>query len=158
MSLEESMKEVAESNRELAESNRELAAAQLEYAKTIREYGTRTLVGAGKPSKGDADEEKPKPQTAAEKKAAKAAADKAAKDAAKDEGDDDGFDDDDAGSKTYTHDEVKALLVQVKNTNGDKEEALDLIRPLGYQTIPSIQEKDFAKVAKIAEAWLKKNG
>ena len=151
MSLEESMKE-------LAESNLALAKAMNGYAKVITEHGTQAVV-SGKPAKDDPDAgSSSKPQTAAEKKAAKAAAEKAAKEAAKDEGDDDGFDDDDTGSKTYTHEEVKALLVQVKNTNGDKEEALDLIRPLGYQTIPSIQEKDFAKVAKAAEAWLKKNG
>ena len=149
MSLEESMKE-------LAESNRELAAAQREYVATIREYGTRVLLGEGEEAAGK--KTTGKAQTAAEKKAADAAAKKSAAAAAAQ--DDDGFgdEDDDAGSEKLSHDDVKALLVEVKNTNGDKEEALALIRKYGYDSIPKIQEKDFAKIAKDARAWLKKNG
>lgn len=146
MSLEESMKDLAASNRELAE-------AQREYANVIREHGTQAVLN-GSAATPENRGEKPAVKTKAEKPATKT------KTKVEEKEEDDGFgdDNDNDNDEVLTHDDVKKLLIQVKDTNGDKEDAFTITRKYGYETIPKIQEKDFANIARDARAWLKKNG
>lgn len=148
MSLEESMKELAESNLTLAKS-------LSRYAEVVEKYGLKIESansggGAepeGKPEKALKEEK----QTAAQKKAAAAAAAKAGKD-------DDGFDDKPSKkTKKLTHDDVKAKLLEIRDAAGDKQPALDLIGEHGYSAIPDIQEKDFDAIFADATKWLEDN-
>ena len=152
MSLEESMKELAESNLKLAKSFDR-------YADVIQKFGLKIENdNAGKTPAGDAEpEEKPAGKAAGKGKPAGKAAGKPA--AGK--GDDDGFGDEEekpAGkAKKLTHDDVKAKLLEIRDAAEDKEPALAIIREYGYDSIPTIKEKDYAAIFADAEKWLEDN-
>ena len=148
MSLEESMKA-------LAESNLKLAAAQEHYAGVIEKFGSLVVASPGAaaadtPTKTEAAG---KPLTAAQKKKAeKEAADKAAAGGDGGFGDDDGFGNEGAGGdepevpEKLTSDQVKAKLLEVRDAYGDKAPALKIINDLGYSAIPDVKPADFKKV------------
>lgn len=161
MSLEESMKA-------LAESNLKLAAAQERYAGVIEKFGSLVVAnpGAGTASAAaPAAETTGKPLTAAQKKKAekeaaeKAAAEKAAAGGDGFGGDGDGFGDEggDAGGdepevpEKLTGDQVKAKLLEVRDAYGDKAPALKIINDLGYAAIPDVKPADYKKVWIAAE-------
>lgn len=161
MSLEESMKA-------LAESNLKLAAAQEHYAGVIEKFGTLVVAspGAGTAATpASAAETTGKPLTAAQKKKAekeaaeKAAAEKAAAGGDGFGGDGDGFGDEggEAGGdepevpEKLTGDQVKAKLLEVRDAYGDKAPALKIINDLGYAAIPDVKPADYKKVWIAAE-------
>ena len=145
MSLEESMKD-------LAESNRELAAAQRYYAGVIEKFGLKV----------ESENEGKAPAAAAAAKESKPAAGKGKSKpadppaAAKE---DDGFGDDEGGEdeipKELNADIIKAKLFEVKDAYGDKAVALKIIQDLGYNAIPDVKAKDYEKVYKLCVASLK---
>lgn len=152
MSLEDSMKA-------LAESNLKLAAAQEHYASVIQKFGSLVVASAGDgaaaatPTKTDAATTKP--LTAAQKKKAeKEAAERAAAEATGADagfGDDDGFGNEGGGDEPevpekLTSDQVKAKLLEVRDAYGDKAPALKIINDLGYSAIPDVKPADFKKV------------
>ena len=152
MSLEDSMKA-------LAESNLKLAAAQERYAGVIEKFGSLVVAspGAAAADTSAKTEAAGKPLTAAQKKKAeKEAADKAATEAAAGGdggfGDDDGFGNEGAGGdepevpEKLTADQVKAKLLEVRDAYGDKAPALKIINDLGYSAIPDVKPADFKKV------------
>ena len=153
MSLEESMKS-------LAESNLKLAAAQERYAGVIEKFGSLVVATNGEAATVATPAKTDKPPTAAEKKAAAAAAKKAAEAAAAasdgfggDDAGSDGFGGDDAGGEgepevpeKLTSDQVKAKLLEVRDAYGDKAPALKIINDLGYSAIPDVKPADFKKV------------
>lgn len=161
MSLEESMKA-------LAESNLKLAAAQEHYAGVIEKFGSLVVAspGAGTAATpASAAETTGKPLTAAQKKKAekeaaeKAAAEKAAAGGDGFGGDGDGFGDEggEAGGdepevpEKLTGDQVKAKLLEVRDAYGDKAPALKIINDLGYAAIPDVKPADYKKVWIAAE-------
>lgn len=151
MSLEESMKELAESNLTLAKSLSRYAEVVEKYGLKIESANNGGAEPEGKPEKAPKEEK----QTPAQKKAAEKAA--AAAKAAKD--DDDGFDAPAPAKKAkkLTHDDVKAKLLEIRDAAGDKQPALDLIGEHGYSAIPDIQEKDFDAIHADAVKWLEEN-
>lgn len=149
MSLEESMKELAESNLTLAKSLSRYAEVVEKYGLKIESANNGGAEPEGKPEKAPKEEK----QTPAQKKAAEKAA--AAAKAGKD---DDGFDDKPPKkTKKLTHDDVKAKLLEIRDAAGDKQPALDLIGEHGYSAIPDIQEKDFDAIHADAVKWLEEN-
>lgn len=162
MSLEESMKA-------LAESNLKLAAAQEHYAGVIEKFGSLVVAspgaGTAAATPAAAAETTGKPLTAAQKKKAekeaaeKAAADKAAAGGDGFGGDGDGFGDEggEAGGdepevpEKLTGDQVKAKLLEVRDAYGDKAPALKIINDLGYAAIPDVKPADYKKVWIAAE-------
>lgn len=156
MSLEDSMKD-------LADSNRELATALSTYAKVVEKYGLKletdnsgkaTVAEQEKGGKAEKPEKAEKPKTAAQKKADEKAA------AAKKD-DDDGFGDEEDKApkrkKPLTHDDVKAKLLEIRDAADSKEPALELIGEFGYDSIPTIKEKDYEGIYAAAEKWLEEN-
>ena len=158
MSLEESMKA-------LAESNLKLAAAQEHYAGVIEKFGSLVVASPGAGTAATpaaAAETTGKPLTAAQKKKAeKEAAEKAAAGGGGDGfgGDGDGFGDEggEAGGdepevpEKLTGDQVKAKLLEVRDAYGDKAPALKIINDLGYAAIPDVKPADYKKVWIAAE-------
>ena len=154
MSLEESMKD-------LADANRELAAGLREYAGVIKKVGLKAL------GKADSEEEEeegaPKPK-ASKSTATKSTATKSAtkKSAPKDEGEEEeeedpfGENEEEEEEEEVTLDDVKAALIALRDKTGDKEAPLAVMGKFGYKKVPDIQSKDFAKVKAAAEAALKK--
>lgn len=152
MSLEDSMKA-------LAESNLKLAAAQERYAGVIEKFGSLVVASAGEgaaaatPTKTDA-------APATGKGKGKAATGKGKSEPAADTtkaddggfGDDDGFGNEGAGGdepevpEKLTSDQVKAKLLEVRDAYGDKAPALKIINDLGYSAIPDVKPADFKKV------------
>lgn len=157
MSLEESMKD-------LAESNRELAKAQRYYAGVIEKFGLKVEsdnTGKTPAPAASTPEKAPKTETAAQKKARE----KAEKEAKAKKDEDDGFgdepeqqdeqEDEDEIPSELTLDIVKAKLFEVKDAYGDKTPALAIIQKLGYDAIPNVKAKDFEKVYRAAVKALK---
>ena len=156
MSLEDSMKA-------LAESNLKLAAAQERYAGVIEKFGSLVVAspGAAAADTSAKTEAAGKPLTAAQKKKADKAATEAATEAAAGGdggfGDDDGFGNEGAGGdepevpEKLTGDQVKAKLLEVRDAYGDKAPALKIINDLGYAAIPDVKPADYKKVWIAAE-------
>jgi len=155
MSLEESMKE-------LAESNTKLAKALNRYADVIETNGVGVVSQAAKGKTAAADEEdepapksKGKAAAAAEKPAAKSKA----KAAPADE-DDDGLDSKPApkgkAKKAITFDEVKAKLLEVKEIGG-REAAAEIFGEYGYSSLNNVQEKDYQAIFDDAVKYLDDN-
>ena len=150
MSLEDSMKE-------LAASNLKLAASFDRYADVVEKYGLKIEQANTAPAAADeAAPSKPpkaeKPPKASKGGKAKAEPEKAA--------DNDGFDEDEKPSKPkkeLTHDEVKAILLKIKEISGSKEPAINIIAEYGYSGIPQIQAKDFEAIYNDAEEWIEEN-
>lgn len=136
MSLEDSMKE-------LADSNRELAAAMKGYTKAITENARLVVTGAAEPTEA-ATPAKPTPaKTTAAKGKGKGKTEAPPGD------DDDGFADGGSNAdvpKKITADMVKAKLLEVRDAYGDKAPALKIIQDLGYAAIPDVKPADFEKV------------
>ena len=153
MSLEESMKD-------LADANRELAAGLREYAGVIKKVGLKAL------GKADSEEEEeegaPKPKasksTATKSTAAKSATKKSAPKEEEEEEEEDPFgeNEEEEEEEEVTLDDVKAALIALRDKTGDKEAPLAVMGKFGYKKVPDIQSKDFAKVKAAAEAALKK--
>lgn len=145
MSLEESMKA-------LAESNLKLAAAQEHYAGVIEKFGSLVVASAGDgaatPTKADAA---PATSKGGKGKGGKGKTDPApeAKNDDAGFGDDDGFGGEDGEPEVpekLTADQVKAKLLEVRDAYGDKAPALKIINDLGYSAIPDVKPADFKKV------------
>ena len=153
MSLEDSMKA-------LAESNLKLAAAQEHYAGVIEKFGSLVVASAGDAApaaaaastKADAA---PATTGKGKGKGGKGKAEPAAETKTDDAGfgDDDGFGGDDAGGEgeaegpeKLTGDQVKAKLLEVRDAYGDKAPALKIINDLGYNAIPDVKAADYQKV------------
>lgn len=150
MSLEESMKA-------LAESNLKLAAAQEHYAGVIEKFGSLVVASAGDSAPAAAASAKtdaaPATTGKGKGKGGKGKAEPAAETKTDDAGfgDDDGFGGDDAGGEAevpddLTADQVKAKLLEVRDAYGDKAPALKIINDLGYSAIPDVKKADFKKV------------
>ena len=140
MSLEDSMKT-------LAESNLKLAAAMDNYAATIEKFGSMVVAQPGvaaEPSPEPEPAEKPAP--AAKKAAAKKAEPEAKADDDAGFGEDDGFDGEAEVPEKLTGDQVKAKLLEVRDAYGDKAPALKIINDLGYNAIPDVKAADYQKV------------
>lgn len=138
MSLEDSMKA-------LADSNLELAAAMKGYTKAIVE-NAKLVVTSG----GDAAPEKPttgKTTTTKGKGKGKGETPPPG-DGLGDE--DDGFADGGSSAsnvpKKITADQIKAKLLEVRDAYGDKAPALKIIQDLGYAAIPDVKPADYEKV------------
>lgn len=153
MSLEESMKE-------LAESNTKLAKALNRYADVIETNGVGVVSQAAKGKAAADEEDEPAPKAkgkaaAAEKPAAKSKA----KAAAADE-DDDGLDSKPApkgkAKKAITFDEVKAKLLEVKEIGG-REAAAEIFGEYGYSSLNNVQEKDYQAIFDDAVKYLDDN-
>ena len=147
MSLEESMKA-------LAESNLKLAAAQEHYAGVIEKFGSLVVASAGDgaaaatPAKTDAA---PAAKGGKGSKGGKGKTDPAPETKNDDAGfgDDDGFGGEDGEPEVpekLTADQVKAKLLEVRDAYGDKAPALKIINDLGYSAIPDVKPADFKKV------------
>lgn len=150
MSLEESMKA-------LAESNLKLAAAQEHYAGVIEKFGSLVVASAGDAAPATAaasTKTDAAPATAGKGKGkgGKGKAEPAAETKTDDAGfgDDDGFGGDEGGEAEVpddlTADQVKAKLLEVRDAYGDKAPALKIINDLGYSAIPDVKKADFKKV------------
>lgn len=148
MSLEESMKN-------LAEANERLATALTKYAETVDKYGLRIIEanGDGSAPAAAASTEKPKGGKG------KAAASK--EEPAASAGSNDGFGDDgfggSGGGKTYTFDEVKQKLLDLMNKNGgDKTESVAIIGKYGYQSLNDIKDAHFTDIVNDVDKALAK--
>lgn len=156
MSLEESIKA-------LAESNLKLAAAQEHYASVIEKFGSLAVATSGEAATAATPAKEP-----AAAKGGKGA--KGGKAAAKTEpaadaaaagdgfgGDDDGFGggggdgDEPEVPEKLTGDQVKAKLLEARDAYGDKAPALKIINDLGYAAIPDVKPADYKKVWIAAE-------
>ena len=154
MSLEESMAALAESNLKLAKSFDN-------YANVVTKFGLKIENdNAGKTSSKstsdeDADGEEPKKPRGRPpgKKVEEVKSTKKPKDDFDDEGDEE------SKGKSYDFAEVKAKLMEVKNTADDKTPALKIIGKYGYDALPELEGSDehYAKIMADCEAWLKKN-
>jgi len=159
MSLEDSMKE-------LAASNLKLATSFDRYADVVEKYGLQIREANGDAAPATpAKETKPAAAAASGGKGGKAkpaAAKPAAETKDDDDAGDDGFGDDNGGDDDgmpteLTAEIIKAKLFEVKDSYGDKEPALAIIRKLGYNAIPDVKAKDFEKVYKACVKALKDN-
>lgn len=151
------MSTLEESIKALAESNVALAKAQTYYADTINKFGLKINEANGEagatPGKST-EKATEKAETPAQRKKREAAE---AAEAAKGK-DSDGFDDEpEQATEALTADDVKKKLFEVKDAAGDKQPALDIIGEYGYKAIPEVKEKDYAKVVKDCNTWLKEN-
>jgi hypothetical protein len=160
MSLEESMKDLAESNRERAAADRELAKAMTFYAETINKFGLSLHnSNEGKePQPGAvASATSDKPSGRGRKPAATAKEEPAAA------GSNDGFGDDgfggeggEGGGKEYTFDEVKGKLLELmKKNGGDKTESVAIINKYGYASLNDIKDAHFSDIYDAVEKALK---
>ena len=135
MSLEDSMKE-------LAESNLTLAKAFNYYAGVVEKFGLKFEGDNGAaPAAAPAGD---KPKATRGKKAEPVAA-------TTDDSDgfgDAGFGDDDASGvpEKITADMMKGKLIEVRDAYGDKAPALKIINAYGYNAIPEVKPADYAKV------------
>lgn len=146
MSLEDSMKT-------LAESNLKLAAAMDSYAATIEKFGSMVVAQPGDAPAAATEKAAPAEKAPAKKAAAKkAAAKKAEPETQADDaglGDDDGFGGEGGEAEVpekLTGDQVKAKLLEVRDAYGDKAPALKIINDLGYNAIPDVKAADYQKV------------
>ena len=149
MSLEESMKA-------LAESNLKLAAAQEHYAGVIEKFGSLVVASAGDAAPATAaasTKTDAAPATAGKGKGkgGKGKTEPAAETKTDDAGfgDYDGFGDEGGEAEVpddLTADQVKAKLLEVRDAYGDKAPALKIINDLGYSAIPDVKPADFKKV------------
>lgn len=149
MSLEESMKE-------LAESNTKLAKALNRYADVIEENGVGVVSQAKGKTKPAEEEEAPAPK--GKGKAAPAAKGKAKP--AADE-DDDGLEEAPAPkakgkAKAITFDQVKAELLKVKEIGG-REAAAEIFGEYGYSSLNNVQEKDYQAIFDDAVRYIENN-
>ena len=156
MSLEDSMKA-------LAESNLKLAAAQEHYAGVIEKFGSLVVATNGEAATVATPAKEPaaKGGKAGGKGKGSTKADPAPDASAAGDGfggDDaggDGFGGDDAGEpevpEKLTGDQVKAKLLEVRDAYGDKAPALKIINDLGYAAIPDVKPADYKKVWIAAE-------
>ncbi len=157
MSLEDSMKA-------LAESNLKLAAAQEHYAGVIEKFGSLVVATNGEAATVAAPAKEPAAAKGGKgAKGGKAAAktEPAADAAAASDGfggDDDGFGgggeasgDEPEVPEKLTGDQVKAKLLEVRDAYGDKAPALKIINDLGYAAIPDVKPADYKKVWIAAE-------
>lgn len=135
----------------LEQAMEKLAASMDRYADVIEKYGLQ--VQTANSDKSPAED---KPSTS---KATKTTG--KTKPAAKEEADDDGFEEKKPAAnkkkKAATFDDVKAVLLKIKEVAGDKAPALELIAEFGYDGIPKIQEKDFEGIIEKANEWLEEN-
>ena len=149
MSLEDSMKA-------LAESNLKLAAAQEHYAGVIEKFGSLVVASAGDaaPAASTSTKADAAPAAGKGKGKGKGKADPAPAETKNDDagfGDDDGFGGDEGGDDSevpekLTADQVKAKLLEVRDAYGDKAPALKIINDLGYSAIPDVKPADYKKV------------
>ena len=140
MSLEDSMKE-------LADSNRELAAAMKGYTKAITENARLVVTGAAEPAEAATPAKAPPAKSTPAKGKGKGKTETPPDDGLG--GDDDGFADGGSNAdvpKKITADMVKAKLLEVRDAYGDKAPALKIIQDLGYAAIPDVKPADFEKV------------
>ena len=138
MSLEDSMKT-------LAESNLKLAAAMDNYAATIEKFGSMVVAQPGDAPAAATEKAAPAEKAPATKGKGRG---KAATKADDDAGfsDDDGFDGEAEVPEKLTGDQVKAKLLEVRDAYGDKAPALKIINDLGYNAIPDVKAADYQKV------------
>lgn len=151
MSLEQSMQD-------LAASNLELAAAMRNYAGVMQSIASSKPTELVAPTATDATDATPetpamrKRRTKAEIEAdAKAEADalRASQGADAGEEEADPFaDEEPAAPKAITKDDVRTLILAVKNTKGD-DVAKKLLEKLGVKTLGTITEKDYPKVVEL---------
>ena len=154
MSLEETLKA-------LAESQTKLAVAMTNYAETIDKYGLKIITanGGDTPAAAASSEKpkaegKPKGGKAAAAKADAAAGEGGGDDGFGNEGGGDGFGDE--GGKTYTFDDVKAKLLSLMSKNGgDKTASVAIINKYGYQSLNDIKDQHFAQIVADVEKALK---
>ena len=145
MSLEDSMKT-------LAESNLKLAAAMDNYAATIEKFGSMVVAQPGDAPAAATEKAAPAEKAPATKgKGRGKAATKAEPEAKADDddagfGEDDGFDGEAEVPEKLTGDQVKAKLLEVRDAYGDKAPALKIINDLGYNAIPDVKAADYQKV------------
>lgn len=144
MSLEDSMKT-------LAESNLKLAAAMDSYAATIEKFGSMVVAQPGDAPAAATEKAAPAEKAPATKgKGRGKAATKAEPETTGDDGaaEGDGFGDEGAAEvpDKLTADQVKAKLLEVRDAYGDKAPALKIINDLGYNAIPDVKPADFQKV------------
>lgn len=151
MSLEESMKT-------LADASDRLAVALTRYAETVDKYGLKIIEANGDaaPSAAATSE---KPAKAGKTKGAAATKEEPAANA----GSGDGFGDDgfggggEGGGKEYTFDEVKGKLLELmKKNGGDKTESVAIINKYGYASLNDIKDAHFGDIYAAVEKAMKK--
>lgn len=146
MSLEDSMKTLAESNLKLAE-------AMDNYAGIIEKFGSMVVAQPGDAPAAATEKAAPAEKAPATKgKGRGKAATKAEPETKADDagfGDDDGFGGEGGEAEVpekLTGDQVKAKLLEVRDAYGDKAPALKIINDLGYNAIPDVKAADYQKV------------
>lgn len=156
MSLEDSMKALADSNIVLAKAltgYAEVVTANTEVLKSIHASGGVAFVGASEAVAAGA-------AATAGKGGRKAKETPAASTPAADpEPENDPFaDDEPEAAKELTADDIKALLLKVRDKGGEKKNeaaARKIMEAVGAASIGKIAPKDYAKVAELAEKALK---
>ncbi len=159
------MSTLEESLKLLAESNVTLAKAQTYYADTINKFGLKIeKANEGKTPNPDGEATgssapPPKAETAAQKKKREAAESAAREEETGEEetGEDDGFGEEEeekGAPENISAEDVRAILLKVRDKFGDKSHAIDICKKFGYKGIPDIKEKDYEKVFKAAKAKL----
>ena len=152
MSLEETMKD-------LADSNRELAAAQKFYAGVIQKFGLK-IEGTNEGTTAEAADEKAAPAADKKPKGRPAKAATKAAPVPEEEDDDDGMgeDEDEDEESELTREDVKNKLKEVIEATDDRKAASAIFKNLGYASVADIAEKDFQKVYDLAVKAIKKAG
>lgn len=151
MSIENALANFAAAADKLADAMTNYAAVMEKYGAQVIGLNEGTVAAPAPKTAAPPAEEKPKAKPGRPAKATKAAA------APADE--DDGFGDDgEAARDPVTADDVKTILLKIRDANkGDKTPAIAIIKKFGYSAIPEIQEKDYADIADAAQAWLDSN-
>ena len=139
MSMEESMKALAESNNNLAESQNKLADTMGRYADVIERNAALVVTNGGqlveKPKADAEPEKKPRGKAKAEDKPK----------------------DDDLGkAPKLTEDEVKGKLLELRDLHDDKAPALKILGEYGYESFNDLKPADFQAVYDDAVAAIKK--
>lgn len=154
MSLEDSMKALADSNIVLAKAltgYAEVVTANTEVLKSIHASGGVAFVGASEAvAAGAAD--------AAGKPGRKPRTTPAASTPEPEPENDPFADDEPETAKELTADDIKALLLKVRDKGGEKKNeaaARKIMEAVGAASIGKIAPKDYAKVAELAEKALK---
>lgn len=133
-----------------AEAQLALAKAMNYYADTINKYGLKVeQAGGAEPAAArTAADEKP----GRKKRVVDAAPEPEIEPEIED---DDGFDEpEEESTDVLTADDIRGILLKVRDKFGDKSHAIAICNKFGYKGIPDIKEKDYAKVYAAAKSKL----
>lgn len=143
MSIEDTMKDMAESQRELAAAMREYASVIAQYSKSIVSAATGAADEAPAELKSEPKAKPGRPAGSTNKKKEEPAP--PAEEPEDDDNGDDGFGEEDENTSAVSFDDVKEALKGVAKKHS-KDKALEILGKFGYKGIPEIKEADYAKV------------